>query len=97
VKIAIVGTGFIAETRARAYARLTGYPVQLVAAVSRTRERAEAHAQRHSHHAARRSRQPAAMVDATRHAGVQLMYGENWVYAPSIAKADDWPPPRAAR
>jgi predicted dehydrogenase len=30
----------------------------------------------------------AAMVDATHRAGVQLMYGENWVYAPSIAKAD---------
>jgi predicted dehydrogenase len=30
----------------------------------------------------------AAMVEATRAAGVQLLYGENWVYAPSIAKAD---------
>ena len=30
----------------------------------------------------------AAMVEATRRAGVLLMYAENWVYAPSIAKAD---------
>jgi predicted dehydrogenase len=29
-----------------------------------------------------------AMVEATRKAGVKLMYGENWVYAPSIAKAN---------
>jgi predicted dehydrogenase len=29
-----------------------------------------------------------AMVEATRRAGVQLMYAENWVYAPSIAKAN---------
>jgi predicted dehydrogenase len=29
-----------------------------------------------------------AMVEAARRAGVMLMYGENWVYAPSIAKAD---------
>ena len=28
-----------------------------------------------------------AMVDATRRAGVELMYGENWIYAPSLVKA----------
>ena len=28
-----------------------------------------------------------AMVDATERAGVRLMYGENWVYAPSIVRA----------
>lgn len=28
-----------------------------------------------------------SMVDATAKAGVQLMYGENWIYSPSIAKA----------
>ncbi len=28
-----------------------------------------------------------AMVDAARGAGVELMYGENWLYAPSIVKA----------
>jgi predicted dehydrogenase len=157
VKIAIVGTGFIAETRARAYSGVTGYPVQLVAAVSRTRERAEAYAQRHAIPDAYTSLEQvlerpdvdvvdlcvpnylhrpmteaaaaagkhvicskpltafdagsvaegvepssvprsemlrvaadnaAAMLDAARRAGVQLMYGENWVYAPSITKAD---------
>jgi predicted dehydrogenase len=30
----------------------------------------------------------AAMVEATQRAGVLLMYAENWVYAPSIAKAN---------
>jgi predicted dehydrogenase len=30
----------------------------------------------------------AAMLAATSRAGVLLMYAENWVYAPSIAKAD---------
>ncbi|MDP6764189.1 MAG: Gfo/Idh/MocA family oxidoreductase [Planctomycetota bacterium] len=30
-----------------------------------------------------------AMVDAADEAGVQLMYGENWVYAPSITRASD--------
>ncbi len=28
-----------------------------------------------------------AMVDAARRAGVELMYGENWLYAPSMVKA----------
>ncbi len=157
MKIAIVGTGFIAETRARAYSGVTGYPVHLVAAVSRTREHAEAYAQRHAIPGAYTSLEQvlerpdidvvdlcvpnylhrpmteaaaaagkhvicskpltafdagsvvdgvepssvprsemlrvaadnaSAMVDATRRAGVQLMYGENWVYAPSITKAD---------
>jgi predicted dehydrogenase len=157
VKIAIVGTGFIAETRARAYKTVTGYPVQLAAAVSRTRENAEAYAERHGipdaytslpqvldrqdidvvdlcvpnylHRPMTEAAAAAgkhvicskpltafdgaslaegvepssvprsemlrvaadnaeAMVEATRKAGVHLMYGENWVYAPSIAKAD---------
>jgi predicted dehydrogenase len=157
VKIAIVGTGFIAETRARAYSGVTGYSVHLAATVSRTRERAEAYAQRHAIPDAYTSLEQvlersdidvvdlcvpnylhrpmteaaaaagkhvicskpltafdgasmpegvepssvprsemlrvaadnaAAMVEATRRAGVILMYGENWVYAPSIAKAD---------
>jgi predicted dehydrogenase len=156
VNIAIVGTGFIAETRARAYAGVTGYEPRLVAAVSRTRESAEAYARRHGIAAAYTdleealestdvevvdlcvpnylhrpmtetaaafkkhvicakpltafdgsamkpdadvSRVPrkqmleaatsnaAAMVEATQRAGVELMYAENWVYAPSIAKA----------
>ena len=157
VNIAIVGTGFIAETRARAYAGVTGYEPRIVAAVSRTRERLEAYAHRHSisdvytelepvlerqdvevvdlcvpNHlhrpmavlaaSARKhvivskpltafvgadlpadvpvSQVPRAqmlreaeheathMVEAARGARVSLMYAENWVYAPSIVKAD---------
>jgi predicted dehydrogenase len=154
VNIAIVGTGFIAETRARAYAGVAGYEPRLVAAVSRSREHAEAYAARHgiadvytelervldradvdivdlcvpnylhrpmTEAAASAGKhvicskpltafdgaahdEPAsvprremlrvagenarAMVRATQQAGVQLMYAENWVYAPSIAKAD---------
>ena len=48
VNIAIVGTCFIAETRARAYACVTGYDARLVAAVSRSPEQAEAYAARHA-------------------------------------------------
>lgn len=157
VKIAIVGTGFIAETRARAYSSVTGYEARLVAAVNRTRARGEAYAQQHGiadvytelapvlarsdvdivdlcvpnylHRPMTEAAAAAgkhvvcskpltafdgaalpedvepstvarsqmlrvatdnatAMVEATRRAGVQLMYAENWVYAPSIAKAD---------
>jgi predicted dehydrogenase len=29
-----------------------------------------------------------AMVEAARRAGVQLMYGENWIYAPAISRAE---------
>jgi predicted dehydrogenase len=156
VNIAVVGTGFIAETRARAYAGVTGVDARLVAAVSRTRESAEAYAQRHGIPAVHTSLEEAlestdidvvdlcvpnhlhrpmtetatrfnkhvicakpltafdgsalpaqtdvgrvprrdmlqaatdnasAMVEAARRAGVALMYAENWVYAPSIAKA----------
>src|SRR5260370_17024016 len=47
VNIAIVGTGFIAETRARAYAGVTGYEPRLVAAVSRSQERVQAYGRRH--------------------------------------------------
>src|SRR5207248_1126397 len=47
VNVAIVGTGFIAETRARAYASVSGYDVRLVAAVGRTPERLNAYAARH--------------------------------------------------
>src|SRR6266567_2904552 len=48
VNIAIVGTGFIAETRARAYAGVTGHEPRLVAAVSRTRARLDDYARRHA-------------------------------------------------
>src|SRR5918911_1888973 len=156
VNVAVVGTGFIAETRARAYAGVTGVQARLVAAVSRTRESAEAYARRHGVAAVYTSLEEAlqstevdvvdlcvpnylhrpmtetaasfrkhvicskpltafdgsalppgtevsrvprremlqvatehasAMVEAARRAGVELMYAENWVYAPSIAKA----------
>jgi predicted dehydrogenase len=157
VNVAIVGTGFIAETRARAYASVTGYEPRLVAAVSRTRERLEDYARRHGIASAYTELQPmlerrdvdvvdlcvpnhlhkpmaelvasagkhvicskpltafdgaglpddvpvgevprdqmlreaelnaAAMVEAAQRGGVWLMYAENWVYAPSIVKAD---------
>jgi predicted dehydrogenase len=157
VNIAIVGTGFIAETRARAYAGVTGVEPRLVAAVSRSRERLENYARRNGIHDVYTELEPVlerrdvdvvdlcvpnhlhrpmtelaasagkhvivskpltafvgdgladdvpvgevprdemlrdadanatAMVEATRRAGVSLMYGENWVYAPSIVKAD---------
>ena len=153
----MVGTGFIADTRARSYAAVAGYDVRLVAAVSRSPEHAEEYARRHgiadvsteldlvldrpdvdvvdlcvpnylhrpmTEAAAAAGKHvicskpltafdawavPAgsnvsqvprkemlrtamanatAMVEATRRAGVQLMYAENWVYAPSIAKAN---------
>ena len=46
VNIGIVGSGFIAETRARSYPSVTGYDVRLVAVASRGQERARAYAQR---------------------------------------------------
>ena len=157
VNIAIVGTGFIAETRARAYAGVVGVEPRLVAAVSRGRERLEAYARRHGiqdlyselepvlhrsdvdvvdlcvpNHLHRPMTEVAAaagkhvivskpltafagaglpedarvgdvardemlraaeanasaMIEAARRGGVSLMYAENWVYAPSIVKAD---------
>jgi predicted dehydrogenase len=157
VNVAIVGTGFIAETRARAYAGVAGYDVRLVAAVGRTPEHVSAYAARHeipftstdlsvvlaradvdvvdlcvpnylhrpfteaaaaagkhvicskpltafdlgavpdgssvssvprAQMLAAATENARAMVEAARRAGILLMYGENWVYAPSIAKAD---------
>jgi predicted dehydrogenase len=157
VNVAIVGTGFIAETRARAYAGVAGYDARLVAAVSRSREHVDAYAQRHGipgastelesvlsradvdvvdlcvpnylHRPMTEAAAAAgkhvicskpltafdawavaegesvsavpraemlrtatanatAMVDAAQRAGVRLMYAENWIYAPSIAKAN---------
>jgi predicted dehydrogenase len=157
VNVAIVGSGFIAETRARSYASVTGAQVRLVAVVSRTLEGAQAYAARHAipdaydrlepvlerpdvdvldlcvpnylhrpmselaaqagkhiicakpltafdaasapdvHEVAEVPRRQmleaatqnsVAMLEAARRGGVQLMYGENWVYAPSIAKAN---------
>jgi predicted dehydrogenase len=157
VRVGIIGAGFIAETRARSYAGVTGHDARVVGVASRTRERAEKYAQRfgipdvyddprallerddvdvidlcvpnHLHRplteaaaAAGKhvictkpltafdsanleagqspSRVPraqmlktatenaSAMLDAAEQADVYLMYGENWVYAPSIAKAE---------
>ena len=47
VRIGIIGAGFLAETRARCYAQVYGYDVQLVAVAARTPERAAAYAARH--------------------------------------------------
>jgi predicted dehydrogenase len=157
VNIAIVGTGFIAETRARSYAGIAGYDVRLVAAVGRSRERVDAYAQRwgidvvstdlaevlqrsdvdvldlcvpnylhrpmteaaaavgkhvicakpltafdaaavadgtpvssvpRAQMLATASENASAMVEAARRAGILLMYAENWIYAPSIVKAN---------
>ncbi|MCA1644724.1 MAG: Gfo/Idh/MocA family oxidoreductase [Chloroflexi bacterium] len=157
VNVAIVGTGFIAETRARAYAGIPGYDVRLVAAVGRSRDRADAYARHHGityvstelepvlersdvdivdlcvpnylHRSMTEAAAAAgkhvicskpltafdagslpegaevsqvpraqmlqtaadnatAMVEAAQKAGVLLMYAENWVYAPSITKAN---------
>ncbi|HEY3060237.1 MAG TPA: Gfo/Idh/MocA family oxidoreductase [Chloroflexota bacterium] len=148
VNIGIIGTGFIAETRARCYAGVGGYQPHIVAAASRTRARADDYARRHGvpdvyddyrrildradvdvvdlcvpNHLHRSLTEQAAaagkhvivskpltafdgpgsiarqtmldaalanataMVSAAQRAGVQLMYAENWVYAPSIEKA----------
>jgi predicted dehydrogenase len=47
IHIAIVGAGFIAETRARAYAGVTGHDARIVAVASRTRDRAEGYARKY--------------------------------------------------
>jgi predicted dehydrogenase len=148
ITIGMIGAGFLAETRARAYAAVNGAQPCLVAVASRTLGRAEAYARRHSiadvyddyrrilerpdidvvdlcvpnvlhrpmaEEAAvagkhvivakpltafdgpgsaprsdmlsQASENASAMVAAAARAGVYLMYAENWVYAPSIAKA----------
>lgn len=159
IGIAVVGAGFLAETRARCYRRVSGVPSRLVAVVDTLRERAESYAARHgvartftaleemlelpevhmvdlcvpnhlhrpmTEAAARAGkhvvctkpltayvgqdlapdtdpaavsaqsrrhmlemvvRDAEAMVRAAEAAGVKLMYGENWVYAPSMTKA----------
>jgi len=43
----MVGAGFIAETRARSYAAVTGYEVRIVAVVSRSRDHAVKYARAH--------------------------------------------------
>ena len=157
VNIAVIGAGFIAETRARCYAGVTGYGAPIVAVAGRSKARAAAFAQRHGvpdvyddyreilarsdvdivdlcvpNHLHRPMTEQAAaagkhvvcakpltafdghgldpdtdfravpraqmlrtavdnaeaMVAAAERARVHLMYAENWVYAPPIAKAD---------
>ncbi len=148
VNVGMIGAGFLAETRARAYAGVSPYPARIVAVASRTLARAEDYARRHlvpqvyddprrvfdspdidvvdlcvPNHAHRplaeaaaaagkhvivakpltafdgpgsvpraemlraASENASAMVSAARANGVKLMYAENWVYAPSIARA----------
>lgn len=159
IGIGMVGTGFLAETRARCYAKVAGVQAEIVAVASRTRDKADSYAQRHGvgrvlddyrellelpdvdvvdlcvpnllHRSMAEAAASAgkhvictkpltayvgqdlaegasdqeisgrdrrdmlevasadarAMVDAASSAGVQLMYGENWVYAPAIARA----------
>ena len=48
VRIGMIGAGFLAETRARCYAQVHGYDVQIVAVAARTSERAAAYADRHA-------------------------------------------------
>ena len=161
IGIGIVGAGFLAETRARCYARVAGVPGKVVAVVDTIEERAEAYARRYSipkwltdyrellelpeidlvdlcvpNHLHRPMTEAAAsagkhivctkpltayvgqdlpadasdqdisardrremlrvavgdaeaMVEAADQAGVLLMYGENWIYSPSLVKATD--------
>lgn len=161
IGIGIVGAGFLAETRARCYARVAGLPSEVLAVADTDEQRAEAYAQRYSiprymtdykellelpeidmvdlcvpNHLHRPMTEAAAaagkhvvctkpltayvgqdlpaeasdeqisardrrdmlrlaaddakaMVEATDNAGVLLMYGENWIYAPSLVKATD--------
>src|SRR5512145_317837 len=160
VGIGIIGAGFLAETRARCYAQVSGYNAQIVAVAARTEANAVKYAQRHGvpksfsdyhdllalpevdmvdlcvpNHLHRPVAEAAAaagkhivctkpltayvgqdlpaeatdeeiattdrrrmlavatadaqaMVEAAQKAGVHLMYGENWVYAPSITRAE---------
>jgi predicted dehydrogenase len=160
VGIGMIGAGFLAETRARCYAQVSGYDARIVAVAARTEASVATYAQRHgvpktftNYHdllalpevdvvdlcvpnylhrpiaeaAAAAGKHivctkpltayvgqdlPAeatdqeivqvdrrrmlrmatadaqAMVEAARQAGVHLMYGENWVYAPAIARAE---------
>ncbi|MCB9868442.1 MAG: Gfo/Idh/MocA family oxidoreductase [Planctomycetes bacterium] len=158
VGIGMIGGGFLAETRARCYARTSGVAARIVAVAARTEASARAYAERHGvpvwcrtvdellarddvdvvdlcvPNAAHRPLAEAAaragkhvvctkpltayvgqdlpteddssvaavdgqrmwdvaladaraMDEACAQHGVQLMYGENWVYAPSLTKA----------
>lgn len=160
VRLGMIGAGFLAETRARCYAQVGGYDVQIVAVAARSEESARAYARRHGvpqlftdynqllaldevdvvdlcipNHLHRPVTEAAAaagkhivctkpltayvgqdlaaeasdqeiagrdratmlqvatedaraMVEAAETAGVHLMYGENWIYAPAIQRAE---------
>jgi predicted dehydrogenase len=157
VGIGIIGAGFLARTRMRCYAQVSGYHADVVAVAARNQASADAFAQAHdipyalSDYRQLLSREDIdivdlcvpnrlhreiaeeaafagkhvictkpltayvganlpddqssaafprqamlnlaaaeadAMVDAARENGVQLMYGENWVYAPSVVRAE---------
>ncbi len=160
VRIGMIGAGFLAETRARCYAKVGGYDAEIVAVAARSEASARSYAERHAvprvatdynellgmaevdavdlcipnhlHRAVAEAAAAAgkhilctkpltayvgqdlpgdasdaavsgrdretmlkvatddgqAMVEAAERAGVVLMYGENWVYAPSIQRAE---------
>jgi predicted dehydrogenase len=160
IGIGMIGAGFLAETRARCYAQVSGFNARIVAVAARTEASAANYARRHGvpealtdYHQlltlpqvdvvdlcvpnllhrpiaeaaakvgkhvictkpltayvgqdlpasasdaeiANRDRQQMlavttadaqAMVEAAQKAGIHLMYGENWVYAPAISKAE---------
>ena len=159
VRIGIIGAGFLAETRARCYAKVAGHDAEIVAVAAHTEENARKYAARHGVERVCRSadellgladidmvdlcipnslhrpvteaaaaagkhivctkpltayvgqdlpegaadadvsgrdrevmrtvavRDAEAMVAAADRAGVKLMYGENWIYAPSVQRA----------
>jgi predicted dehydrogenase len=159
VRIGIIGAGFLAETRARCYAKVAGHDAEIVAVAARTEDSARKFAARHGvarachsvdellgqpeidmvdlcipNHMHRPAveaaaaagkhivctkpltayvgqdlpegaadadvsgrdrevmrtvavRDAEAMVAAAERAGVKLMYGENWIYAPSVQRA----------
>lgn len=160
IGIGMIGAGFLAETRARCYAQVSGYQPRIVAVAARTEASATAYAARHEvpksfanygqllalpevdvvdlcvpNHVHRPIAEAAAaagkhiictkpltayvgqdmpadatdeaisgvdrrrmlevatadaqaMVEAADEGGVQLMYGENWIYAPAITRAE---------
>jgi predicted dehydrogenase len=161
INIGVIGAGFLAETRARCYAAVSGYDARIVAVAARTEEHLNPYAAKHGiertytdyhellaqpdidmvdlctpNHMHRpmveaaaaagkhivctkpltayvgqdlpadatdaaiasverakmlsiAEADAAAMVAAADAGGVQLMYGENWIYAPSIMRAEE--------
>lgn len=159
IGIGMIGAGFLAETRARCYAKVAGVHAEIVAVAARTKSNGDSYAKRHGvgrvftdyrallelaevdvvdlcvpnllhrpmaeaaaaagkhvictkpltayvgqdlgeqatdEEISGRDRRSMlevatadarAMVDAAATAGVQLMYGENWIYAPAITRA----------